>query len=56
MMPNATPLNHQKVRTRIDDRAPNMMAFVFVENRLEEKMKWSSTCENMRTAKYSVGN
>jgi len=44
-------LHHQNVKRRIDERTPKMIAFVFVVYRFEEKMKWSRTCDSMRTAK-----
>jgi hypothetical protein len=50
-IPNAVPLNHQNVKRRIDVRIPKMIAFVFIVYRFEEKIKWSRTCDNMRTAK-----
>jgi len=38
-------------RDEEDRRALKTIAFVFVVNRFEEKMKWSRMCESMRTAK-----
>ena len=38
------------------ENMPKTIVFVFVVYRFEEKMKWSSVCESMRTAKYSVGS
>jgi hypothetical protein len=51
VMPNETPLNHHQVKMMVNKRIPNEIAFDFVENRLEEKMKWSRRCESIRTAK-----
>lgn len=55
-MPNETPLNHHQVKIMVNERTPNVIAFDFVENFLEEKIKWSRRCESIRTAKKSVGN
>ena len=55
-IPNATSLNHQKEKQRMKENMPKTVVFVFVVYRFEEKMKWSSICESMRTAKYSVGS
>ena len=50
-IPKATPLNHQNVMKRIEERTTKAIASVFVVTRFEEKKKWSRTCESMRTAK-----
>jgi len=50
-MPNDTPLNHQKQNKIEPAHIPNAMAFVLSTRRREEKMKWSSRCASMITAK-----
>ena len=55
-MPNDTPLNHQKHAKMVNAMPPNVYSFVFSEKRRDEKMKWSSICPSISTAKYSVGS